>query len=325
MGFRPNPAKNPVKEKISVQFSNFKPQLPPEGSAVALGNFDGVHLGHQKIIAVCVSLAKKEGLASVVWSFAEHPGKFLGGGKSFGSILNLQEKTRLFMEMGVDLFMAENFAAVRDLSPREFCRKILVETCRARVVVCGFDFRFGKGAQGTGETLKEILEPQGVRVVVVEPVLQNGEKVSSTAIRAFLEAGDMESAARLLGRPYFVSLPVEHGKELGRKLGFPTINQNFPADFAPLKKGVYAVRVNFDGKEYRGVCNIGSRPSVDDGEKVNIETHILDFSGDLYGKTIRVNFDSFLRNEKKFATLEELKNQVRLDKEHAKQYFERKK
>ncbi len=292
------------------------------GACVALGNFDGIHLGHQEIIRACVREAEKEGLVSLVWSFRRHPEHILKGNFASGNIISLRDKEKILHQMGVSHLILEDFERVRDFSPEEFCEKILVRALSARKVFCGFNFRFGKKGEGDVDFLIRYLTPKGIKVFVSDPVEMDGLPISSTRIRAFLEEGKVEEAARLLGRPYSIRFPVLHGKRLGTRIGFPTINQIFPGEYVTPKKGVYAVLVRFDEKEYFGVCNVGSRPTVDEDDRILAETHLLDFSGDLYGKEVRVEFYRFLRPEKKYSSLEELKIQIAKDRESARLFWE---
>lgn len=291
------------------------------GTCVALGNFDGIHLGHRKIVDNCVQKAREEGLVSLVWSFRRHPEHILKGNFSSGNIISLSDKEAILKEAGIDHLFLEDFERVRNLTPEEFCEKILIRQLSARFVFCGFNFRFGKNGAGDAAFLKEYLASKGIEVFAEEPVCMGGASVSSTRIRALLAEGEMEEVQILLGRPYSIRFPVLHGKRLGRTLGFPTLNQAFPEEYVTPKKGVYAVRVIFDGKNYFGVCNVGSRPTVDDDDQVIAETHLLDFSGDLYGKEVRVEFHRFLRAETKFSSLEELKLQIGKDRENVRLFW----
>ena len=280
------------------------------GACVALGNFDGVHIGHQKIVSSCVEKAEEEGISSLVWSFRRHPEHILKGSFSSGNIISNEDKKEIFARMGVKRLILEDFERVRDLSPAASCREIPIGELAARFVFCGFNFRFGKDGAGDASFLKQYLEERGVSVFTAPPVCYRGEVVSSTRIRALLGEGDVKEAMALLGRPYSIRFPVSHGKRLGSSIGFPTLNQVFPREYVTPKKGVYAVRVTFDGKKCVGVCNVGSRPTVDRDDRILAETHLLDFSEELYGKEVRVEFHSFLRPEIRFASLDELKTQI---------------
>ncbi len=291
------------------------------GTCVALGNFDGIHLGHRRIIEKCALIAKEEGLLSLVWSFRRHPEHILKGNFTVGNVISPQDKREILRELGIDQVLLEDFERVRDYSPQEFCKKILLDTLSAKHVFCGFNFRFGKGGAGDAAFLEEYLKPFGVKVYVEAPVLMEGEAISSTRIRAHLKNGEMKEANALLGRPYSIRFPVLHGKHLGTRIGFPTINQAFPEEYVVPKKGVYAVRMYFDGKFYNGVCNVGSRPTVDQDDVILAETHLFDFSSDLYGKNVRVEFFAFLRPETKFSSLEELTRQITRDRENAENWW----
>lgn len=291
------------------------------GTCVALGNFDGIHLGHRKIVENCVQKAREEGLVSLVWSFRRHPEHILKGNFSSGNIISLRDKETILKELGIDHLFLEDFERVRDYSPEEFCEKVLIRQLSARFVFCGFNFRFGKCGAGDASFLKAYLEPKGVCVIAEEPVCLDGDTVSSSRIRALLARGETEQVKNLLGRPYSIRFPVLHGKHLGARIGFPTLNQVFPEEYVTPKKGVYAVRVTFEGKEYFGVCNVGSRPTVDNDDRIIAETHLLDFSGELYGKEVRVEFHHFLRSETKFSSLEELKIQIGKDREEARLFW----
>ena len=291
------------------------------GTCIALGNFDGIHVGHRKIVENCVQKAREEGLISLVWSFRRHPEHILKGNFSSGNIISAKDKEAILKQVGIDHLILEDFERVRDFSPEEFCDRILIRQLSARYVFCGFNFRFGKNGGGDAAFLKVYLEKKGISVFIEDPVSLEGDTVSSTRIRVLLAKGDMEQVETLLGRPYSIRFPVLHGKHLGARIGFPTLNQVFPEEYVTPKKGVYAVRVTFDGKEFFGVCNVGSRPTVDSDDRIIAETHLLDFSGELYGKEVRVEFHRFLRAETKFSSLEELKEQIGKDRETARLFW----
>lgn len=281
-------------------------------TCLALGNFDGIHQGHKAIVDACLAEAKKEGLTDVVWTFARHPDQYFPG-HAGDSILSADDKARLLEDMGVSHLVEEDFPRVRDLSPTAFCREILLAELDARVVVCGFNFRFGKNGAGTPEDLRRELERAGRRVLVAPPVLWEGEPISSTRVRTALQEGRPQDAMAMLGRPYFIRFPVSHGNRLGRQMGFPTINQIYPASYVIPRRGVYAVEVVLDGVSYGGVCNVGRRPTVEENGADTAETHLFNFSGDLYGKEATVRFLSFLRPETKFDGLDALKAQIARD------------
>ncbi len=288
------------------------------GLTVALGSFDGVHLGHAALLRTTVRNAGENGRLSAVWTFADDP-DVLPEKAGMRSLTTLPEKLSLFGGLGIDIAILVRFSEVRGLSPEEFVAKTLVGECGAKAVVCGFNYTFGKNGAGNSETLGELFPGS---CIVVPPVEYDGIPVSSSAIRRLLESGDAEEAAKLLGRPYFLDSPVVHGKELGRTLGLPTVNQDFPAGKLVPRHGIYASTVTIDGKDYVGVSNIGTRPTVDDSERVNCETHIIGYDGWLYGRVIRVSFSKYLRGEIKFPDVGALKAQIEHDADSAVKYFQ---
>lgn len=280
--------------------------------SVALGSFDGLHVGHRELLSACIEAAKKYGIKSAVCTFDKNPKKVLTGRVSL--LTDNEEKIRRINDAGIDDVCMECFDAdYAKMPPDEFFYKILIGKCRAKCLVCGENYRFG--AKGAGDTglLGKLCEKEGLGLVVVPFVEDDGEIVSSSMIRKLIEDGDMARASKLMTVPFSLSGEVLHGKRLGRKLGYPTANLYFGEDSVIPKYGVYAVKVTLDGKCYTGVANVGVRPTVD-GEGVNAEVHVIDFDGDLYSKTIRVEFIEFIREEKKFSDIEELKAQIEKDK-----------
>lgn len=281
-------------------------------AAVALGSFDGVHRGHEALLRACVEEARARGILSAAYTFLNHPGTLTG--RPVKLLTTPSEKAARFEELGLDAVIFgrfdERFAA---LSPERFVREYLRDRLSAKVCVCGFHYRFGAGGAGDAALLRRLCAAEGIEVRVIEPVTDGGELISSSRIRALCEAGEVARAGELLGRPYALLSRVVEGKKLGRKLGFPTINQVFPPDAVIPKKGVYETRLGLGETVYRGVTNVGCRPTVE-GEGINAETHILDFSGDLYGRVIRISFLRMLRPERRFDSLEELQAQIARDR-----------
>ncbi len=275
---------------------------------VALGNFDGVHTGHRRLLSAAVEEAERRGTAPAVWTFTS----LAKEDAAIPALTTAEDKLRLIGEAGVGLVFEARFADVRDWSPERFAAH-LAEEIGAVHVVCGFNFRFGRGGAGDAETLRALLAERGISLTVVPPVLTGGEPVSSTRIRAAVEAGDMETAALLLGRRFSVALPVVHGSELGRTIGLPTLNQDFPAGLIIPRSGIYATLCETGGAVRIGVTNVGVRPTVCTNGTVNCETHLLDFAGDLYGRTVRVSFCTRLRDEKRFPSLSALKDAIEND------------
>ncbi len=283
--------------------------------AVALGNFDGVHIGHRRVIDAAVSAAKESegGIKSAVWCFAENPKNFTE------NLTTSEEKAEIFKSLGADYVIFEDFEAVRELSPQEFVLDYL-KNLPAATVFCGFNFRFGKNAAGNIETLVGFSEKSGISAKALPAVTVDTIPVSSTVIRALIKEGDMEKAEKLLGRPFSVTAEVIHGRHLGNTLGFPTINQNFEKVKAIPRHGVYFTETEIDGDIFPSVSNVGARPTVS-GKHVRLETHVIDFQDDLYGKTLKVSFKKFCRPEKKFSSEEELRLAVLADLDSAKAYF----
>lgn len=290
--------------------------------AIALGCFDGVHIGHARLFSVLSE--KANGKKRAVWTFAPPRDNEICPVKSKPLIFSYEKKLRCLSECGVEYAFLYDFPAIASLSCEEFVDKILIEECSCGLAVCGYNFTFGKGASGNAETLKKLLKKRGIETVIVDNVQINGMSVSSNAIRAALVSGDMETAEMMLGREYTVDAPVVSGKMLGRELGFPTVNQGLMDGGVMLRRGVYVSVCTVDGKKYPAVTNIGVRPTVSDGEKVNCETHIIGFSGLIYGENVSVALKHFLRDEKRFESKEELRDAVLLNIESARIYCKEK-
>ena len=282
--------------------------IPPK-TLLCLGNFDGVHLGHRALIAQAGELRTDwfPKAALCVFCFSKPSGDYLSA-SPLPHLSTLAQKLKLFADCGAEYAILAEFAEIRNLSPTAFVREVLVNACNAVAAVCGFNYRFGKGGAGTPKLLGEMIPTS-----VCAEVRDGDETVSSTRIRRLIAEGSMEEATRLLGRPYAIESTVVHGKSLGHKLGFPTVNQEFPAEMTLPPQGVYVTACRVDGQTWRAVSNVGVRPTVDDHAPLNCETHLLDCNADLYGKTAEVSFLHFLRPERKFASLEELTRQVDAD------------
>lgn len=305
-------------------------------TCIALGNFDGVHRGHLKVIEPILHVPghatseqadarshpdtardqHQPGVATVV-TFCPHPQEFFSGQRR-DLLTPLNEKAQLLRAIGVEQLVLLPFDhTLAALSPVEFVRSILVEQLQAQRISVGQDFCFGRQRSGTTADLVAIAARYGVTVDVIPLYLEQGERISSSAIRQALAAGDLQRATRLLGRSYTLVGEVSQGQQLGRTLGFPTANLQIPGEkFVPCS-GVYSVWVNLTGEandepNRPGVMNIGVRPTVD-GTTRTVEVHLLDWSGDLYGQTLSVRLERFLRAEQKFPSLEALKAQIEHD------------
>ena len=282
--------------------------------ALALGYFDGVHLGHRQVIEKAVSTAREKGLVSAVFTFS---GKLKRGE---GNIYDMKMRQKLIADLGVDFLLAPDFNNFCNLSPKEFF-KTLTENFSVDVFCCGSDFRFGNRASGTTETLKELCDEFNKTLIVAEDISVNGEIVSSTSIRAALKNGDIKKANLLLGKPYTISSMVEGGKHIGSQMLYPTVNQYYKEDCIVPKFGVYASSLVLDGKKYPAITNIGICPTVKTEEKPVAETYIIDKNINLYGEEISVSLFEFIRGEKKFNDVSELKKQITSDIEKVKNSF----
>ena len=288
------------------------------GSAVALGYFDGIHKGHQAVLGKALEYARENDLIPTVLLFDIHPRKLVSGNVP-PMLMSEEKKRRILTEMGFTI--AEfDFRRGIDYTPEEFAQRVLIGKLGAKALSCGYDYRYGKGGKGNAQTLREFFEPLGVKVFTHEPVYYDECVISSTAIRELIMAGEIEKANTLLGDFFSYELEVSRGDGVGHTLGFPTINQFFPEDFIIPRFGVYASMVRIGGKVYPAVTNIGIRPTVAT-DRMRSETYILGFSGDLYGKRVEVSLLGYIRAEKKFADLEQLKAQIGRDKVMAEKIY----
>ncbi len=287
-----------------------------EKTACALGIFDGVHLGHRLVIETAVR-QKNLGLKAAVFSFCTETVTSKGADGRLERILTEEEKHRRISELGADYIYCPDFSAVKDMSAEEFVKEILVDKLNCAAAVCGEDFRFGKGAKGNADVLSSLGERYGIEVMTLDKVSFGGEEVSSSRIRELIKSGKIEIANALLDKPLSYSLTVEHGNELGRTWDFPTINQRLPRGIVMPKFGVYGSYVRVGDKRYRGLTNVGVKPTVEKVKKELFplaETYIIDFDGDLYGQTAELALKFFVRPERKFDSFGELKSQIERDK-----------
>ena len=292
--------------------------LPDRPFSIALGNFDGVHLGHIRLLqSARAGAAAHPGTLSAAWTFTT----LAKENNAVPALTTPEEKLSRFAEAGLEYAIFEDFSAVRGMSAEDFTRDYLVKRLRAAEVVCGFNFRFGRGGLGDADFLRAVLSDCGVPLTVIDPVTAGDTVISSTRIRAAVADGDMESAALLLGRPFSICFPVLYGNQLGRTIGLPTINQDFPAGHIIPRRGIYACICTVEGRRYAGVANIGTRPSVPGDGHVNCETHIIAYDGFLYGKSIRVEFCRRLRDEQRFPSIDALKAAIDADVRSTRAYF----
>ncbi|MBO5953620.1 MAG: bifunctional riboflavin kinase/FAD synthetase [Oscillospiraceae bacterium] len=276
---------------------------------LALGFFDGVHLGHGALLRSCRELADKLGVKAGAVTFSVHPDALVAG-KAPGLINTEEDRLRLMKTLyGMDSVTLLPFDRAMMQLPWQHFLKMLVSKYGAAGLVCGGDFRFGNRGEGNCERLQEFCREFGLPCEIIPEQDLEGIRISSTRIRELIEQGDMETAEKFLGHPHIFSGEVVPGRQLGRTIGIPTANLLLPEELAIPRLGVYACKALVDGREYLAVTNIGSRPTVH-GHQVRAESWLLDFEGDLYGKWLTLTFYEFLRPEKKFSDLEELRREI---------------
>jgi riboflavin kinase/FMN adenylyltransferase len=280
-----------------------------EEHAITVGVFDGVHLGHQYLLKKLIESAQRRGLKGCVLSFYPHPSKVLSPGQQPCELTDPLERAERMLRLGIDRVVFINFdREFSRIRAEDFLKHVLFERLRCRYLLVGYDWRFGYKREGEVELAKEMGQRLGFEVETAEPFYKNGHIISSTYIRRLLHSGRLEEASEYLGENYWVKRKVVRGSGRGSSLGYPTANLG-PSENLCLKEGVYAVRVN---EQFLGVANYGFRPTFDGKAKV-LEVHILDFEGNLRGERIKVEFLSFLREEKKFSSKDELIEHIERD------------
>jgi riboflavin kinase/FMN adenylyltransferase len=291
--------------------------------AVTIGNFDGLHLGHQAMLARLQDVARARGLPSCVLSFEPHPREFFAPEQAPARLSSLREKTECLQRLGIDRLHVFRFdRAFSTLSAEAFIEQVLGHTLQARYVLVGDDFRYGAKRAGDFALLQRAGQSLGFDAEFLPTVEVAGERSSSTAVRQALAAGELEHAARLLGRPYSISGRVVHGDKLGRDIGFPTANIQLKHNRPPLM-GIFAVEVcGLNGEPLPGVASLGKRPTVKNPDATPVlEVHLFDFNADIYGRRVRVDFLHKLRDEEKYPDLDTLVAQIRRDVDNAKQFL----
>jgi len=294
-------------------FSEIDQKYLPQGGVFLFGFFDGVHLGHRELFKKALEISRSQ-IPVIVWTF-EH----LTTKSSAGYLTSTEEKFRLFREYGANYIISEDFEELRAVDGRTFFFSRIMREFSPRSIICGFNFRFGKDAACDSDDLAVFASESGIPCYVVPPLVISGMPVSSSSIRNAVSYGDLTTAEKLLGRPYTITSNIVHGKHIGRLIGHPTINQRLPDGKLPPKFGVYScivalIEADEKNKTVFGVCNIGSRPTVNnDTSDITLETYLFDFSGDLYGMTVRTSLIEFLREECRFSSLEELNKQIDRD------------
>ncbi|KIH76916.1 FMN adenylyltransferase /riboflavin kinase [Geoalkalibacter ferrihydriticus] len=285
---------------------------PFPGAVVTLGNFDGVHLGHREIFRRVVCRAREIDGTAAVFSFWPHPLRVLAPHRELRLINTYDEKIKLIAASCIDVFLCPPFTReLADLRPEDFVSRVLLNCIGARHIVVGYDYRFGQGRSGDADLLKKMGQRFGFGVEILAPIAQGQTVYSSTRVRRMVGAGDVRGVVALLGRHFTLEGRVVHGDHRGQSLGFPTANLATEKELLPAP-GVYAVKALHEGKVYAAVANIGRKPTFG-GDALSIEVHLLDFSGNLYGRSLRLYFFDRLREEKRFAGTDELCTAIRAD------------
>lgn len=286
-----------------------KDAIPAAPSVIAIGFFDGVHTAHRALIAQAAKRAKELSLPLGIFTFGSEDGIKSGVAR----IYTTEQRLSIFESLGVDFCVISRFSDIRGMSAESFCKSTLIGELGCQTCAVGYNFKFGKGASADANTLRLIMAEGGAEVIICEEQKISGITASSSAIRKMLTDGDMRSAATMLGMPYFAQGYVTHGNGIGgKRLGVPTLNIDFAQNALIPRLGVYTASVEVDSKVLPAVLNLGACPTCGE-RKIHIEVHIFDFSEDLYGKFVKVNFLSFLRDEKRFSSEEELKKQIKAD------------
>jgi riboflavin kinase/FMN adenylyltransferase len=291
---------------------------------IALGFFDGVHRGHGALLRRVVERAAQEGAVPSAVTFDHHPKDLIPGAEKVPLLNTPADREELMRRLyGIQEVMVLPFDAhMRDMNWRDFVTQLLVKEYGAVHLVAGHDFHFGRRGEGDPARLQALCQELGLGCDIIGKVELDGVTVSSTYIRALIETGDMERADQFLGHPHSLSGPVVHGKQLGRTIGIPTSNLVIPQGVLIPAFGVYATKVWIDGKDYQAVTNVGVRPTVEHTDRVTVEPWILDFHGDLYGQVVRVEFYKHLRGEKKFASVDELKEEILKNAQETRDFFQ---
>lgn len=303
---------------IFNKFSEIKGFLKGKSTAIALGTFDGVHVGHQSIIRQAIQLARAHGLVAVVFTFVNHPLSVVAPDRVPVQIGDNISKASFMEELGVDVLLSLSFSEkLSRQGPEEFL-DILCQSCNPRFIVTGPNFTFGRKGKGNPRLLARLASEYGFVAEVGQAVQLDGRMVSSTQIRGLIEAGELDKTNEYLSRPFSFGGRVVHGDHRGRTIGFPTANLNIPEKRVMLPNGAYGVYVLLDGEKYKGIANIGDNPTFKGCDR-RLEVHILDFKGDIYDQPLTVQFVKKLRDEKKFSGIDGLVKQLRIDEEKARQ------
>jgi riboflavin kinase / FMN adenylyltransferase len=293
-------------------------------TALTIGTFDGIHLGHRQILDEMVRFSRESGFRSVLVTFDPHPREVIhGNGERIGLLTTISERLRILESIGIDICVVLPFTRnISLLEAKDFFSKILIERIGMKRMIVGIDHAFGHGRSGRIDELRKLTEEAGVDLTVIPKLFHDGVKVSSTTIRAAVAEGEMRTANHLLGRAYSMTGFVQRGEGLGKRLGFPTANiiPESPSKLLP-KPGVYSSIATVEGIDHPGMLNIGFRPTVSNRDKMTIEIHIFDFIEDIYGMSLDISFLERIRDEARFAGIEELKEQLERDRSFIRKRF----
>jgi len=290
-------------------------QIP---TAIAIGNFDGIHMGHRILLETLKINAKCNNLVSLVFTFENHTSNVLGNNIKY--LTTIKKKIKLLEEIGIDYIYFQKFdKQFASLSYIDFIKNILIDKFNAKMIIIGFDFRFGKAKEGTPKSLIDFGKIYNFQTIIIPPIELNNKIISSSLIRRLIEEGDVETVKMFLGRYYSIEGKIIAGQRIGTKLGFPTANISYTDDICIPKKGVYITKTLIDGRFYKSITNIGVRPTIN-GNILSIETHIPLFNQNIYNKNIEIEFIKYIREEKKFDSLEKLKKQIQMDLELLNQF-----
>ena len=295
-----------------------------EQSAICVGTFDGIHLGHKVVIDKTIAHAKELGIKSLVFTFWPHPLEVIQVNKKIYYLNTFQEKIDLFSNLGIDYLVLfpfnKDFASK---TSKEFIKDFLVDKLKMKFFIIGYDHQFGREREGKYEKVIDCAKELGFGIDRIEQQAVSDEFVSSTKIRDLIKIGDLELANSLLGYTYFTSGEVEKGQQIGSEIGFPTANIRIAPNKIMPKTGVYSVKIVIDGKIYEGIANLGFKPTIKDHKDLSLEVHIFNFNKDIYSKLIKISFYKKIRDEIKFSNLELLKAQIKIDKEISINYFKK--
>ncbi len=307
---------------MDVIFSRLKNEMDiPNQTVVALGNFDGLHLGHMALIEKAFAISRQEHLNAMVYTFENHPQNIIAGRNVVPIITTNEMKQKLLRDYGIDYLYFQHFDdAIMQMKPEQFVIQVLKQNLKVKSVVVGFHYHFGYKGKGDVALLKKIASQHDMNVYIIPPVKVDNQIVSSTSIRQLIIKGDVQKASLFLGRYYSIAGQVRKGKQLGRKIGFPTINLYNTKDTIMPARGVYVTYTVVAGKRYESITNVGCNPTVEAGD-IKVETHLLMFNDDLYDQQVGIQFIKKVRDEIKFQSVADLTAQIAQDVLYAKQYF----